>query len=366
MKQIILFLALLIIAACGNPTSEEAAESAPQTSRDLATLFSTVPNFDTGRISKVLIADPINCTGQIDIPPTDMFSIHSMAGGYVKKLYYLEGDEVNAGAIMASMEDPKFISRQRELLELQSRLELANRNFERQKTLDAEGATTSKLYQAAEADWKELNASFNGLTSELEMMGFSTAQLLADGTYQRTLNLRAPATGIVQSIHVNVGQYIEPHDAIYELMGLDHTHLELNVLERDLPRISIGDSVRFEVAGLESEFKGEIVKIGAMVDNATGSLMAHCHIDDGPQVSKLRPGLFASARIFPQATEGYVLSFKAVVKEGTSYFGYVINNNELVRVPLRNARIFKDVVQFDATTEDLDMKWVTGGAYYIE
>lgn len=366
MKNILLYVILAFLIACTGEPSEEEQEITYAPPTDVASLFSSIDHFDTGRIARIELNTLIKCTGKIEIPPTDIFSIHPRIGGYVQSIRFLEGDKVNRGAVLASIEDPGFIARQRELLELKSQLDLASQDYERQKRLAEEGATTSKLYQSAEATWNQLNVSFNGLINELEMIGFSTSDLLENGTYQRSIQLIAPTDAIVNRVLANTGQYVEPHDIIYQLTGLDHIHLELNVLERDLPMISIGDRVQFNIAGYDQTFQAEIVKIGAEVDQQSGTLMVHCHISDEHHPAAFRPGIFASAMIMSKSTEAFALPIRGALKRGGDYFGYVVQNNELVRVPLKNARTYNDMVRFDASTKDLEQTWVTYGAYYIE
>ncbi len=68
---------------------------------------------------------------------------------------------------------------------------------------------------------------------------------LEKGEIQPTVNLYAPISGYVTEVNVNLGKYVSPTDVMFEIVDTEHLHAELTVFERDVPRLKIGQKVRF-------------------------------------------------------------------------------------------------------------------------
>lgn len=365
MKYLIPAIVLACLIGCSTNSADQELSEARAVNPVSNGVMEADIHVTVGRLEKRIIRDEINCTGRIDVPPTDIISIHSRAPGYVTMLKVIPGDKVRKGDLVAIIENPEFITRQRELLEVKASLLLAEKEFSRQTTLREGGATTSKAFEEAESNLHMLNAKYSGMKSELIALGFNVEDLELHNIFQKSLNLHSPTGGAVESVGVNMGSMIHPDDLVVRIINFEHVHLELNVLSNDARRVEIGQKVRFSVPGESDTIQAEIVKLSPSVDGATGTLMAHCHFPH-EQLPHIRPGFFVNAVIYAGERETTGLPLDALVKAGEHYHGYIVENDAYERINLKGVSINGDFVSFDVPDELRDATWVTGGAYYVE
>jgi cobalt-zinc-cadmium efflux system membrane fusion protein len=236
----------------------------------------------------------IKVKGKIDVPPQNMYSLSLPLGGYLKYTKLLPGMHFNKGDVIALIEDPKFIEIQQHYLMAKSKLQLLNADFERQNTLFASKAVSEKVFQQAKADYQLQVASFRGLEEQLKLIGLNPATLTTDNL-SGTIPLRAPINGFVGRVNANTGKYIAPSDILFELVNPEDIHLSLNVFEKDINELEIGQKVTaYTNAASNKKYSCEIILIGKEVleDN---SINVHCHFDSYD--NRLVPGTFMNAEI---------------------------------------------------------------------
>ena len=359
MKQLFAVLIMITYIACTADTEvASTTEEAPQTARS--------EYISTGPIETMTIAHPVECVGRIEIPPSDLYSVHSRATGFVKTLNILPGDRVKKGALLAEIENPEFIGMQRELYELRHTLKTAQSRFDRQQQLADKNATTAKQYEEAYGQLAVTRASYYGLYEELTQQGFEIDTSTTEVTYVKTLKILSPVSGYVTAVNTNMGQRIDPHDMLCEVASRDHLHLELFVLERDINSVEIGQKVRFTTSDGSEVFNAEIVKLNAVIERATGTVMVHCHIDGEHDDQHFKGGTFARATIQTAPREVMGLPSDALVRNGNLWYGFVVDQDGFRQVQLDEVVTMEDFASFAIPPGLETAEWVRGGAYYIE
>ncbi len=316
----------------------------------------------TGDIESKTVAQKINCTGMIDLPPTDLISIHSKMKGQIISINYLPGDYVKKGTVLASIENPQIVEKQRILLETKSNLAFAEKDFERKKILKSGNATTEKSFDESNNQVDLLSARYKGLKKELELLGVNMERLENQKGFQSTFNIYASGAGYVHEVLVNKGQMINPEIKIMEIANNQHLHLELQVLSKDVGSIKKSQKVSFSISGQSQIYNGEVVKINPMINKTNATLQVHCHINTKDN-KILIPGLFVNAQIETGNQEMKGLKLSALIKEGEDYFAYKVIQNAFVKTSLKNVSIVDDFAVFDG---EKNGTWVIEGAYYVE
>lgn len=128
------------------------------------------------------------------------------------------------------------------------------------------------------------------------MLDISPEELLAEGVIRPYLEIKAPISGYVTSMKLNVGKYFQPGEAICEIVDKGHMMLNLTAYEKDLPFLTSGGKITFVVNGVGSkEFNATVLSIGQEVDIASRSLELYARADDSHEL--FRPGMYVTARI---------------------------------------------------------------------
>ncbi len=353
---------LLSFNACqsGDEPDDMHDVASSSNSQNISELLERNPKIKIGELTKQTISKEVHCTGMIDLPPTELVYVHSRTAGFVRRLKYIPGDYVKKGTLLALIENPKLIEAQRKLMETKAELVFANSDFERKRLLKESNAIPEKSYQEALSIKNRLMATYEGLKSELSLLGINIDALEHEHKYQSSIGVYAGTSGYVHSVNVNMGEMIHPEDKLMEIANNDHMHLELNVLSKDVPSIKKGQKVRFRLPSGNDVLSAEVVKINPLVDAATNTMSVHCHIEKS--MAEIKPGLFANAIVLGEPEAQVGLSLDAVTKYGEKYFAYRIVNQELKRELLKNPVITGEWVTFDNNPVG---EWVISGVYYL-
>ena len=307
-------LALTLLATLGSLLSCKQQEGQP------AEVLPGSPDGDLVRVSarqfeangmvlgspeKRTFPEVIRASGTIDVPPENRVVISAVYGGYVKKTTLLEGDRVQKGQVLLTLENPEFLSLQQQYLEVSEQIPYLRSEFERQETLYREQISSQKVFLKAQSDYNTALARKSGLQSQLGMLGIKPPEA-AGSALQSEIAIRAPIPGSVNRIRVVTGAYVSQATEIMEIVNTDHIHLEVLVFEQDISRIRKGQKIRFRVPELSPEVHGGSVHlIGSIVDE-NRTVKVHCHVDE-EDLPGLMVGMFVQADILAEAAgEGQV------------------------------------------------------------
>lgn len=216
-------------------------------------------------------------------------------GGVVKNTSLLPGQYVSKNAVIATLENPEFITLQQTYLDSHAQTEYLQAEFERQKNLSAEQAASQKKYQQSKADYLSMKSRQDAAAAQLSLLGISPETLLKDGI-QPLLEVRTPISGYAANVAMNVGKYINPGEALCEIIDKSTPILCLTTYEKDLADMQTGSPVQFRVNGMGKQtFHGTVVSIGQKVDETNRSLEVYASIKEtNPQ---FRPGMYVTAHI---------------------------------------------------------------------
>lgn len=289
MKTNSLLLFFLILSSCSSkPTATEEAPVAD-----------TIVAADTTQVDAITAAtskpNQVSFNGILVLPPQRQATVALTMGGVVKNTTLLPGQQVRRGTLLATLENPDFINLQQTYLDSHAQAEYLQTEYERQKTLSAEQAASQKKFQQSKADYLSMRSRLEATAAQLSLLGVNPASLLQNGI-QPLLQVKAPINGYVSNVAMNIGKYIQPGEALCEIIDKSAPMLCLTTYEKDLAKMKVGNAVEFRVNGMgKTVFQATIVSIGQKVDEVSRSLEVYARINDvDPQ---FRPGMYVTARI---------------------------------------------------------------------
>jgi len=254
----------------------------------------------------------IRATGMIEVPPQNKAVVSALMGGYIKETPLLIGDKVKKGQILLTLENPEFITLQQNYLETKQQLGFLQAEYERQKQLVEEKITSQKNFLKAESDYKGKLALYNGLRQKLIMLNIPIDRVEA-GNIRSVLNIYAPISGSVTKMLVSKGMYVSPADEILEITDNDHIHLELQVFEKDIMTLKIGQNIVFTIPEASSEkFGAEVYLIGTHIEE-NRTVRVHAHLKD-EEDNRFLTGMFVEAQIETSEIEKPALPTEALAE----------------------------------------------------
>jgi cobalt-zinc-cadmium efflux system membrane fusion protein len=324
MKRTNIFLAgLVFLMSCGNNNSPDlAAETPVETHNEESNeVMLTQAQFNTagiefGSVEMKQISGTFKANGVLDVPPQQMVSISVNMGGFLKKTDLLQGMRVKKGQLIAIIENPDFVQMQQEYLDAKSQLEYAKADYERQQELAKENINAQKTLQQAKASFLSLDAKTNALKERIKVVGLNL-NAVEQGHIQSTINIYSPISGFVTEVNANIGKYVNPTDVLFEIVDTEHLHAELTVFEKDVPKLQIGQRVRFTLANETTERIAKVYLIGREI-SSDRTVRIHCHIEK--EDIHLLPGMYLKAIVETGQQQVPALPDEAIVDyQGQKY-----------------------------------------------
>lgn len=258
----------------------------------------------------------IRASGRVEAPPQNYISVSAPLGGFLRSTELLPGMKVKKGSVLAWMEDQQYVQLQEQFLVAKSELTMIEKEFLRQKELNVDKAASDKSLEQAKGAWESKKAQLAGLREKLKLAGIQPDQL-TDNNLSRSVPLLSPIDGYVVKINVNVGKYVQPQDALFELVNPDDIHLALTIFEKDVEFLKEGQLVTAWTNHGQSKYNCEVILLGRNID-ADRSTDVHCHFLNYDH--SLLPGMFMNAEISVESHNGLVLPEEAVVEyQGKNY-----------------------------------------------
>jgi cobalt-zinc-cadmium efflux system membrane fusion protein len=121
----------------------------------------------------------------------------------------------------------------------------------------------------------------------------------------------------VTEVNVNLGQYVNATDVMFKIVDIEHLHAELQVYERDIHHIKVGQPVSFQLANERHLRKATVYLMGKEI-SSDRTVRVHCHLEE--EDPDLLPGMYISAQIETASREADVLPSDAVVNFGGEHF----------------------------------------------
>ena len=351
-----------------NPDAEEThAEGEIHLTRDQIKAM----NIQFGDFSKIKINDYVGATGTLGLPPNAYSSVSAKASGFIKNSNkYVEGNYVKQGERMAYLENPEFIQRQQEYLEVAAELTWLEQELERQqKLLEAEAGIVKKV-QKLQSDVNVKTARFKGIAKQLSYLGIDVAELNPDNIVER-ISVNAPISGYLTSIKMHNGMYVTPEMELMEIVNENHLHLELDVFEKDIANVKEGQIISYSVPAIGNKvYEGEVHVIGKEFNIENKTVRVHGHLEkDRPRFIK---DLFVEAKIWLTDQTVMALPEKAIIKDGASSYIYVTSSQHrdeevifehIMVIPGPTDDGFTAVKVIDSIPDGMEI--VTEGAYYV-
>jgi len=223
------------------------------------------------------------------LEPIRSVVVAAEVGGRVVAVKAEEHSRVETGAVLIEIERTFLeasVERARaQLLRAEAALGLAETELERQRGLaEREVASEAQLDRATIQE----RASYAALLD-------ARAALSDARTRLEKAVITAPFAGVVNSLDLEPGAYLQPGQAVVELLDLSEIEVEFGVTDREVVAIQVGDPVSLEVDVFPDEwFSGTVAQVGRAVDERTRKYPVQAHVPN--PAARLFAGMLGRVR----------------------------------------------------------------------
>ncbi|WP_374295689.1 MacA family efflux pump subunit [Acinetobacter sp.] len=222
-----------------------------------------LPSYITSQVERGDIENSVIATGLLEA--TKIVSVGAQASGQLKKMYVELGDEVKQGQLIAQINSvtqeneiqtaqASIKNQQAQLAVRQATLSQVQAEYNRQKNMYAQDATSKAELESALASYKTAQAEIVALNAQIEQSRLTLATAQEELGYTRIV---APMDGTVVAIVTEEGQTVNANQSaptIVKLAKLDTMTVNAEISEADVMKVEKGQSVYFTTLG-DSEKK---------------------------------------------------------------------------------------------------------------
>ena len=192
--------------------------------------------------------------------------------GPIVELLVEEGMKVEAGQLLARIDDA----------EIRARLAIATVNQ----------GEAELAHQRAKAQYESEILSremFDQATAKLDAARASVHETQVQLDYT---SIRAPFRGMIVTRFIKFAQHVQSSTPLFRISAFDPLQCPIQVPEKDLGRLKLGQRAHLTVEAFPGErFDARVLRVSPVVDSATGTVKTTLEVETH---GRLRPGMFAS------------------------------------------------------------------------
>ena len=246
------------------------------------------------------------------------------AAGRLQEVYVKLGDRVNRGQRIAKIEDQELQEqiRQAEAAQEVSRatirqreadLKLAQTNVERSRSLFERQLLPKQTLDDNEARYQSAVAALDLARAQSTQSNARLEELRVNMT---NTTVTSPVNGFIARRAADPGAFVSQNAPVVDVVDISRVRLVVNVVEKDLRLVSVGDTTEVEVDAFPGEtFTGRVARVAPVLDPQTRTFSIEIEI---PNASfRLKPGMYARVGITADRRENaLVVPANAVVDVG--------------------------------------------------
>ncbi len=319
---------LAVLASCGGksdkgPASAASAAAAAKKAAPLLLLASE----DLYTVKASTLASGPVISGSVQ--PERKADLRAEVAAVVLQVLKENGEPVRAGDLLVRLDDTAIrdgLASAEETLRASSQaFDQAERQVQRQKTLQAQGMTSTQALEDAEV--RRNNAQSDLVAARARVV--SARQQLG-----RT-GVRAPFDGVVSERKASVGDTVQMGKELVKVIDLRSMRFEGLVSADRMSELKIGQAVSFRVNGFtQGDFSGKVRRIDAAANATTRQIEVIVAFTDATLAPRVA-GLFAEGRVETGSSQALTVPEAALVRAGDLAHAWRLNGSQLAKVALK-------------------------------
>lgn len=273
--------------------------------------------------------------------------IYPEMAGTLLKVYVKEGQNVQKGALLATIDDGGMKS---QLLQLETQLALAKTTFERQERLWNQKIGSEIQFLQAKTNYESQEKAVEQMKEQIEKY-----------------SIRAPFTGVIDDIIKDQGTVVAPGgpgSEVFRIVNLSNMFLEVSVPEAYIGSIVPGKKVRVQFPILGKTIESRVRQTGNFINPQNRSFTAEIPVPNPDGLVK--PNLTATVLINDYSNDAAILIPQSIISENADgdQYAFVAANVSKDNVGLAQ----KNIITTGKTQGDMVeiLSGIDSGANIIE
>jgi cobalt-zinc-cadmium efflux system membrane fusion protein len=300
-KALIVVLALtLAFAGCEGSKTDSVASNRTAQDPNHPELFNLRPeqmsHVQVVTIQPTTLTRVLRLTGAVAYNNFRTTPVITQVSGPVSRVLVVPGQKVRQGQPMLYVASPDYSQLRTNYLKAKDAYSLAEKTYARAQDLYQHHAIAVKDLEQAESAEVQAGGDVASAEAALKVMGVTDPDAVAKGPSSYEVPVRAPIGGEVVEQLVSAGQLLQPGNTqCFTISDTSTVWVLVNVYQKDLPYVRVGDAVTIQTDAYPDSFHGRISYVAAALDPTTRTLPAR--IETLNPGEKLKKDMYVTATV---------------------------------------------------------------------
>jgi membrane fusion protein, heavy metal efflux system len=291
---------MVVLGGCQGSGSNASANAAGANNTSNPELF-TVPQDQMSHV-QVLTLQPTTLTRSLRLTGAVAYNsfrttpVITQVSGPVSRIVVVPGQKVIQGEPMLYVASPDYSQLRTNYLKAKDAYALAQKAYSRAQDLYQHHAIAEQNVEQAESVEVQAGGDLASAQAALKVMGITDPDALVKAPPSFEVPVKAPIGGLVVEQDVSAGQLIQPGTTqCFMISDTSTVWVLVNVYQKDLPYVRVGDQVTIQTDTYPEVFHGRIAYVAASLDPNTRTLQAR--IETNNPGEKLKKDMYVVATV---------------------------------------------------------------------
>jgi cobalt-zinc-cadmium efflux system membrane fusion protein len=290
---------ILVFVGCNGPGSN-AVSSNGATNSNNAELFAIsqdqMSHVSVLTVQPTTLTRSLRLTGAVAYNSFRTTPVITQVSGPVSRVVVVPGQRVREGEPMLYVASPDYSQLRTNYLKAKDAYALAQMANARAHDLYQHHAIALQNVEQAESAEVQAGGDLAAAQAALKVIGVTDPDALLKAPPSFEVPVRAPIGGLVVEQDVSAGQLIQPGTTqCFMISDISTVWVLVNIYQKDLPYVRVGDSVAIQTDTYPEVFHGRISYVAASLDPSTRTLQAR--IETNNPDAKLKKDMYVVATV---------------------------------------------------------------------
>ena len=270
---------MVVHAGCQGSGSKASAYSGGANNSSNPELF-TVPQDQMSHV-QVLTVQPTTLTRSLRLTGAVAYNsfrttpVITQVSGPVSRVAVVPGQKVVQGEPMLYVASPDYSQLRTNYLKTKDAYALAQKAYARALDLYEHHAIAEQNVEQAQSAEVQASGDLVAAQAALKVMGVTDPDALVKAPPSFEVPVKAPIGGLVVEQDVSAGQLVQPGTTqCFMISDIRTVWVLVNVYQKDLPYVRVGDQVAIQTDTYPEVFHGRIAYVAASLDPNTRTMQA--------------------------------------------------------------------------------------------
>lgn len=288
---------VLALTGCDNGGSKASANTRNASDAELFTIPpEQMSHVQVVKVQPTTLTRVLRLTGAVAYNGFRTTPVISQVSGPVSRIVVVPGQHVPQGAPMLYVASPDYSQLRTNYLKAKDAYALAEKAYLRAKDLYDHKAIAEQALEQAQSAEVQAGGDLAASLAALKVLGITDPDALVASPPSYEVPVKAPIAGVVVEQDVAAGQLIQPGATqCFMISDTSNVWVLVNIYQKDLPYIHVGDPVEIQTETYPQVFHGRIAYVAASLDPNTRTLQAR--IDTVNPGEKLKKDMYVVATV---------------------------------------------------------------------